>query len=108
MSQTKSAPPNPLTRRAALLGTVAVALGCSKEKKEAGLVCTDTLGMNPADIEMRGALGYTDKTPEVAKLCSNCQQFTTPPADGKCGGCKVLKGPIHPSGYCRSWVLKPT
>ena len=29
-------------------------------------------------------------------------------AGGKneCGGCTLVKGPIHPQGYCNSWAAK--
>ena len=94
-----------LTRRAALLGTTFLVLGCGKQKKES-LVCGDTSGLSPAEIELRGTLAYNDLSPEPAKQCTNCLQFEPPRGSG-CGGCKVLKGPIHPNGYCRSWVTKP-
>lgn len=77
-------------------------LGCSKKE----LTCVDTTGLTPDEITARTTLGYVDKTPEPAKLCSNCIQYV-PAAPDKCGGCKVLKGPVHPSGYCKVWAAKP-
>ena len=44
---------------------------------------------------------------EAGKTCTNCQQFVPAPAANACGTCKILKGPINPKGYCKSYVAKP-
>jgi len=97
------------SRREALRGTVflMVLAACGKKEEKKELSCTDTSGLSPADVEMRNVtLAYVEKTPDPAKRCDNCQQFKAAPAPGACGGCTILKGPINPAGYCKSWVQK--
>jgi hypothetical protein len=97
-----------LLERSAAFGAVAALLvtGCSK--KAPALNCTDTTGLSATDSMVRTTLAYVDVSTEPGKSCSNCQQFVAPPAPGTCGTCKVLKGPINPTGYCKSFVAKPT
>jgi hypothetical protein len=96
-----------LLERSASLGAVAALLvtGCSK--KVPALNCTDTTGLSATDVTVRTTLAYVDVSTEPGKSCSNCQQFVAPAAAGTCGTCKVLKGPINPTGYCKSFVVKP-
>jgi hypothetical protein len=74
--------------------------------KPAALTCTDTTGLSATDVQVRTSLAYVDTAVEPGKLCSGCQQFVPAPAAGACGTCKVLKGPINPNGYCKSFVAK--
>lgn len=69
-----------------------------------GLTCTDVSGLAPADAQLRTTVAYVDQSPEAGKTCSNCSLFTAPAAEGECGGCTAVKGPIHPDGYCTLWV----
>ncbi len=94
-------------RRAALFGAVAVtpsllSLGCGKKE----LACTDTAGLDPADLALRNQLGYVDHSTEAGKNCSGCILYK-PAGEGQCGGCTAVKGPINPQGYCKSWAQKP-
>lgn len=86
-----------------VLGSAASAFIACKDNKPAGFKCDDTTGLAPAEIEARKALGYVDASPEPAKLCTNCQQYVP---GTQCGTCKVLKGGVHPNGYCKSWAAK--
>jgi hypothetical protein len=86
----------------AVLGT---AVGCNKPP--ARLACTDTSGLAPGDVAVRTSLGYVDASVEPGKACSKCQQFVPSASANACGTCKVVKGPINPSGYCKSFVAKP-
>lgn len=103
----------PLSRRdfierAAVLGIASAGLGAFVGACTSGggtLTCTDTTGLADADLQVRQALQYVDASPEAAKNCLNCQLYT-PAAEGECGGCTVVKGPIHPQGYCTSWAEK--
>ena len=94
-----------LLQNAAALGTFAVlgATACSKPKG-APAVCTDTTGLAASDVAVRTTLGYVDASPEPGKSCLTCQQYIGAKEDGACGGCKVLKGPISPAGYCKSFA----
>ncbi len=83
-----------------------VVLGTACSKKEAALTCTDTTGLSATDVQVRTSLAYVDASTEPGKTCAGCQQFVPPAAAGTCGGCKVIKGPINPNGYCKSFVAK--
>ena len=92
-------------QQSAALGAFAV-FGAAACNKPAALTCTDTTGLSPTDVQVRTSLAYVDTSVEPGKLCSGCQQFVAPAAAGTCGGCKVIKGPINPNGYCKSFVAK--
>jgi hypothetical protein len=98
-------------QRSAAFGALAVfgatAAACNKSPSAAALACTDTSGLSPTDATVRTSLGYVDHSTEPGKMCSSCQQFI-PAAPNACGTCKVVKGPINPQGYCKSFVAKPT
>ncbi|HEY5146806.1 MAG TPA: high-potential iron-sulfur protein [Polyangiaceae bacterium] len=108
-------PLSQLTRRAVLVGgaagglsvglaTVASSMGCDKTPK--AFSCSDTTTLSSTDARVRTSLAYVDSSVEVGKSCSSCQQFVPGPPDA-CGSCKVLKGSVHPAGYCRSYLAKP-
>jgi hypothetical protein len=98
-------------QRSAAFGALAVfgaaAGACNKSPSAAGLSCMDTTGLSPTDVQVRTSLAYVDASTEPGKACSNCQQFIAA-APNACGTCKVVKGPINPKGYCKSFVAKPT
>ena len=71
----------------------------------AELVCTDTSDLSEMDAKLRTSLGYVDKSPLADKLCDNCVQYV-PANPSSCGTCKLVKGRIHPKGYCLSWAAK--
>jgi hypothetical protein len=97
-----------LLHTSAALGAFAVFGSAACSKSPASLVCTDTSGLAPADLTVRTSLAYTDVSLEPGKMCSGCQQFVPSAAPSACGTCKVVKGPINPKGYCKSFVAKPT
>lgn len=101
-----------LSRRAVLqksaaLGALAVFGPSACSKQPASLACTDTTGLSPTDLTVRTSLAYVDDSVEPGKSCNGCQQFIPDPAGNACGTCKVVKGPINPKGYCKSFVAKP-
>jgi anaerobic selenocysteine-containing dehydrogenase len=91
-------------KQSAALGVLAAvgAAACSKPK---ALSCTDTMNLSSADAQTRVTLQYVDNSIEPGKMCTACQQFI-PAAPDACGTCKVVKGPINPKGYCKSFVAK--
>jgi hypothetical protein len=93
--------------RGAALGVLTVfgAAACGKEQPKA-LSCVDTSSLAFADVQVRTTLAYVDVSVEPGKSCTGCQQFV-PVAPNVCGTCKVVKGPINPKGYCKSFVAKP-
>lgn len=97
-----------LSRRDAVRTLVVLAAGsavmaCHKETKQ--LSCTDTSALSSDDATMRKTLEYVDQTPAPPKQCDACQLYKAA-APETCGGCTVLKGPINPKGYCKSFVQK--
>jgi|SRR5689334_19194752 hypothetical protein len=105
-----SSVPSTLTRREALAhvimlplaGALPVALGaCARGPK-----CEDTSGLSADDTRLRTEIAaYVEQSPDPAKHCSGCAQFTAGAKDS-CGTCKVVKGPINPGGSCKLFVAK--
>jgi hypothetical protein len=79
--------------------------GGEGEKAAPALACTDVTGLAPADAQLRTAQAYADKSPHADKNCLTCNFYDAGPA-GACGGCKVIKGPINPVGYCNLFAKK--
>jgi hypothetical protein len=105
---TRPASARAMSRRDLLRGGVVglvVLAGCSKKGSDA-FTCADTSGMEPEALEARTVIGYVDKAPDATKTCGACQQFVPSPSDGSCGSCRVVKGPIHPNGYCKAFTPK--
>lgn len=87
-------------------GVVALyAAGCGAKGGD-DLVCTDTSRLSGPELATRNQLEYKDKSPNPSQNCTNCRFYTVPQAAGTCGGCILIKGPIHPLGHCKSWVVK--
>lgn len=96
-----------LSRRHLIAGTAAslflTTAACKRKLPDA---CTDTAGLTPDERQARNTLGYSDAPPSPDKTCDGCQQYVVAPTDGACGACKILKGPIHPHGYCKAFAPK--
>ena len=92
-------------RDAALIGVAgllpASLLACGKKE----LSCSDTSGLSPAETSLRTSLAYVDKSSDVAKTCSNCTLYKAGSPE-QCGSCSLVKGKIHPGGYCNSWAKR--
>lgn len=73
-------------------------------KKSATFTCTDTSGLSFEETNVRNTLSYADRSPDPQRTCVRCTQWVAPKEDGKCGGCKIMKGPIHPDGTCKSFA----
>lgn len=87
-------------------GEESLLAGCSKKGSDAPFACTETAGMEPDAVQARTVVGYTDAAPDLEKTCGGCQQYVAAPNDGACGSCKVVKGPIHPNGWCKAFTAK--
>jgi hypothetical protein len=101
-----------LTRRATLqlfgAAPIVSVLVAACGKKDAPDSCQDVSALSDAEKTARTALQYTDTSPHPDKVCSGCNLYQPPADASQCGGCQVVKGPIHPRGYCTSWVQKVT
>ncbi len=72
----------------------------------AALKCDDVSGLTKEEIVIRESLEYAEKSAKPDQTCDNCQLFQAAAAADKCGTCTVMKGPIHPKGWCKSWAAK--
>jgi len=94
-------------RRLAVISTAALIpgwlLACSRKES-----CLDVMGLSPEEVRVRNETAkYVEQTMDATKRCSTCTQYV-PGAPDKCGGCKVVKGPINADGNCNLFVAKPT
>ncbi|MET0283687.1 MAG: high-potential iron-sulfur protein [Polyangiales bacterium] len=81
-------------------------LGLAACGKSAPDGCTDLTGLTEGEKTARAALQYTDRSMQNDKRCDLCS-FYQPVADAAaCGGCQLVKGPIHPKGYCTAFAVK--
>lgn len=97
-------------RTLTVLGAAAVAPGllaaCGEEGgEEAGLDCTDTSGLEPAQVSTRQGQSYVEHSTNPEQTCSNCRFFTAGGAN-QCGSCQVIAGPINPEGNCNLWAAQ--
>jgi hypothetical protein len=65
----------------------------------------DVTGLSPEDVRVRNETAvYTELAPDPSKKCSGCAQWIPAATPTSCGGCKVVKGPINPDGWCKLFV----
>jgi hypothetical protein len=100
-----------LTRRQLLQRTIVflpVAAGTASLLAACGgkdLVCTDVSGLTDAQRATRTQQEYVEQSPHGnTKDCLNCRFLTSQRTEDACGTCQLVPGPIHPRGYCKSWV----
>ena len=80
----------------------AALLACSSKES-----CLDVTGLTPDEVRTRNETAkYVEQTMDATKRCSTCTQYI-PAAPNKCGGCKVVKGPVNPDGNCNLYAPKP-
>jgi len=92
-------PRRQLLLSSAALGAVFVASACKRSD-----TCPPSQ-LSPDDKKLRETLHYTDHSSDPQKLCNGCQQYL-PNTDADCGGCKLMKGFIHPAGYCAAFSAR--
>jgi hypothetical protein len=95
-----------LTRRALLGSAGCLVLGSCTRDRAVPKSCTDTTGLAAEEVQARAALAYVDAASQPDKACSKCAQYVEATAAGACGGCKLLKGTIHPNGSCKAFAPK--
>ena len=70
--------------------------------------CSDYTGLTDIDIKTRENLKYMAKAEDPEKVCTKCNFWLEPKDGAPCGGCQLMKGPIHPGGSCISFAPKMT
>jgi hypothetical protein len=87
------------------LGTIG-ATACDKNPFSS-ISCTDTSALTPSELQIRNSLVYVDTSTQPEKACEKCLHFLPAPANANaCGACRMVRGPIHPKGTCKSFVGK--
>jgi len=66
--------------------------------------CGDLSGLSESDIQLRETLQYVAETPNPTERCDNCEYWVADQHGPQCGGCTLFAGPVHPGGWCTSWV----
>lgn len=66
--------------------------------------CSDVSDLTEQEKKTRDQFDYVAETPNPEKRCDNCALWVEPEGDSPCGGCTLVKGPIHPAGYCTAWA----
>lgn len=97
-----------LSRRSALcvLGAIPLlSVACGKKSEPDS--CNDVSTLGEPEKMARSALQYVDKSPHADKRCDLCSLYQPAGDPASCGGCQVVKGPIHPKGYCTAFAAKP-
>lgn len=98
-----------MKRALTVLGAVAIAptllAGCGDDEDTDSLSCTSTEGLSEAEVTTRNSQAYTDSSTNADQNCANCTLYRAGQA-GQCGTCTVIRGPIHPDGYCNLWAAQ--
>ncbi|MCC6747644.1 MAG: high-potential iron-sulfur protein [Deltaproteobacteria bacterium] len=78
---------------------------CNRErwKTKTPEQCAADQPLTAEDERARKLLSYLERSPIPKRLCANCR-FYRATFPGECGSCFVLKGRIHPAGWCRRWI----
>ncbi len=80
--------------------TVLLAAACEKLPAS----CGDVSGLTEDEAALRKTMGYSDLAPSADKRCVTCRHYVAASSQSSCGSCKLLKGPIHPNGYCQAYT----
>jgi hypothetical protein len=74
----------------------------------ADFTCDDVSGLSQSEIDRREsqieALDYVEQTEKPNQNCANCNFYQQPASGENCGGCTLFPGPVHPNGWCKTWV----
>ena len=91
------------TMHLAVIGSLPLLLNACTQSK---FHCDDVSGLGEDDLALRSALECRDLSPHgEQKSCSECA-FYRAAKKNECGGCTLVRGPIHPLGYCNSWAAR--
>ena len=88
-----------LLRRALQLTTALAAAPVLVRAAKAADSCVD-----PQSESLRASLHYASVSPVAGQNCGACGFFTA--AQGGCGNCVIMSGPVDATGHCDSWSAK--
>lgn len=88
-----------LLRRALQLTTALAAAPALVRTAQAAESCVD-----PQSESLRSSLHYASVSPVTGQNCGACGFFTA--AQGGCGNCVIMSGPVDATGHCDSWSAK--
>ena len=71
---------------------------------DAADACNDLTGLTEVELKQREQLQYVAQSTKPENLCSNCRFWQPENYESPCGGCQLLKGPVHPNGWCQTWA----
>lgn len=74
--------------------------------REAADPCNNLSELSMDDRASRMTFKYEPMANDPTKLCVTCNFWIPDPKGGFCGGCTLVKGPVHPKASCMSWVEK--
>jgi hypothetical protein len=91
------------TKLVAALSPIGLGAGCRGSDS-----CVDPDLLTTSQASLRASFHFTERSPHGAdKECAGCRFFRAATAgDDDCGSCQILKGPVHPRGYCDSWAAR--
>ena len=69
----------------------------------AAMDCSDTSGLTETDLATREGLEYVAVSTTPDQDCLNCEHYEEA-AEGECGTCALVPGPIDAAGWCLSWA----
>lgn len=73
-----------------------LASGCARD-------CESAAPLDETARRIRAALRYVESSNLPGRTCRTCAQFR-PGVYGRCGGCQLFAGGVHPDGVCASYV----
>jgi hypothetical protein len=88
-----------LSRRELLVFSGLLLAGCRARGR--ARECRDLSGLGGDDVEARNAIQYVGRAPDLDRACERCVQYVAPESGDVCGTCRVVPGPIAPSGTCK-------
>ena len=89
-----------------VIGAPTLLAACGGGTPSTASACEGYASLTPQELQVRQSLQYVDQSPIADQVCSNCVQYVAP-AEGVCGGCKLLAGPVLAGGHCISWAAQP-
>ena len=92
------------TRRSLLTAALAVPAAALAIPAAAADVCVDLDALPSGQKSLRQAVNFKLVSDDPNRRCSGCAFYTA--AQGDCGKCQILSGPVPAAGHCDSWAAR--